>query len=50
LLIHTASGVAVTMEDCEELASDENFIDKWDAAAAIMLLKCYLLFSEQTTP
>jgi hypothetical protein len=33
LLIHTASGVAVTMEDCEELASDENFIDKWDAAA-----------------
>jgi len=33
LLIHTASGVSVTMEDCEELASDENFIDKWDAAA-----------------
>jgi hypothetical protein len=33
LLIHTASGVAVTMEDCEELASDENYIDKWDAAA-----------------
>jgi hypothetical protein len=34
LLIHTASGVAVTMEDCEELAGDENFIDKWDAAAS----------------
>jgi hypothetical protein len=33
LLIHTASGVAVSMEDCEELAKDENFIDKWDAAA-----------------
>ncbi|MDZ4668550.1 MAG: type II restriction endonuclease subunit M [bacterium] len=33
LLIHTASGVAVTMEDCEELASDEHFTDKWDAAA-----------------
>lgn len=33
LLIHTASGVAVSMEDCEELAKDENFLDKWDAAA-----------------
>jgi hypothetical protein len=33
LLIHTASGVAVSMEDCEELAKDEEFLDKWDAAA-----------------
>lgn len=33
LLIHTASGVAVSMEDCEELASDEGYLDKWDAAA-----------------
>ncbi len=33
LLIHTASGVAVSMEDCEELAKDEQFLDKWDAAA-----------------
>jgi hypothetical protein len=33
LLIHTASGVAVSMEDCEELAKDEDFLDKWDAAA-----------------
>ena len=33
LLIHTASGVAVSMEDCEELTRDEGFIDKWDAAA-----------------
>jgi hypothetical protein len=33
LLIHTASSVAVSMEDCEELAQDEGFLDKWDAAA-----------------
>ncbi len=33
LLIHTSSGVAVSMEDCEELAKDEQFLDKWDAAA-----------------
>ena len=33
LLIHTASGVAVSMEDCEELAKYEEFLDKWDAAA-----------------
>ena len=33
LLIHTASGVSVSMEDCEELASDEGYLDKWDAAA-----------------
>jgi len=32
LLMHT-DGVAVTMEDCEELAKEEGFIDKWDAAA-----------------
>ncbi len=32
LLMHP-DGVAVTMEDCEELAKDENFVDKWDAAA-----------------
>lgn len=33
LLIHTVSGVTVSMEDCEELAADEGYLDKWDAAA-----------------
>jgi hypothetical protein len=32
LLIY-ADGVAITMEDCEQLAKEEGFIDKWDAAA-----------------
>jgi hypothetical protein len=32
LLMHT-DGVAVTMEDCEELAKEEGYVDKWDAAA-----------------
>ena len=32
LLMHP-SGVAVTMEECEELAAEEKFTDKWDAAA-----------------
>ena len=32
LLMHT-SGVAVTMEECEELADEEGYADKWDAAA-----------------
>lgn len=32
LLMHT-SGVAVTMEECEELAKEEGFVDKWEAAA-----------------
>lgn len=32
LLMHP-DGVAVTMEDCEELAKDEGYADKWDAAA-----------------
>lgn len=32
LLMHT-DGVAVTMQDCEELAPEEGFADKWDAAA-----------------
>jgi len=32
LLIYS-DGVAVTMEDCEQLAKEEGFIDKWDAAA-----------------
>jgi hypothetical protein len=32
LLMHP-SGVAVTMEECEELAAEERFTDKWDAAA-----------------
>lgn len=32
LLMHP-DGVAVTMEECEELAKDEGFIDKWDTAA-----------------
>ena len=26
-------GVAVTMEDCEELGKEEGYADKWDAAA-----------------
>ncbi len=33
LLMHP-SGVAIMMEECEELAREEGFIDKWDAAAA----------------
>jgi hypothetical protein len=33
LLIHTGSGVSVSMEDCEELAADEGYLDKWDVAA-----------------
>lgn len=33
LLIHP-DGVAVTMEECEELAREEGFADKWDAAAS----------------
>jgi hypothetical protein len=33
LLIHTSSRVSVSMEDCEELAADEGYLDKWDAAA-----------------
>lgn len=32
LLMHT-SGVAVSMDECEELAKEEGFIDKWEAAA-----------------
>ncbi len=32
LLMHT-SGVAVSMEDCEELAREEAYADKWAAAA-----------------
>ena len=34
LLIHSAEGVAVTMEDCAELAPEEGYADKWTAAAA----------------
>lgn len=33
LLMHH-SGIAVSLADCEELAVDENYIDKWEAAAA----------------
>jgi hypothetical protein len=33
LLMHH-SGIAVTFTDCEELAKEENYSDKWDAAAA----------------
>ena len=33
LLMHT-NGVAITLEDCEELANEESFVDKWDAAAS----------------
>lgn len=32
LLMHP-DGVAVTMQDCEELVKEEGFVDKWDAAA-----------------
>ncbi|AYQ36586.1 Eco57I restriction-modification methylase domain-containing protein [Runella sp. SP2] len=32
LLMHP-DGVAVTLEECEELANEEGFTDKWDAAA-----------------
>ncbi len=32
LLMHP-DGVAVTLEDCEELSREEHFADKWDAAA-----------------
>ncbi len=32
LLMHP-EGVAVTLEDCEELAKEEGFVDKWDVAA-----------------
>ncbi|MFN8320102.1 MAG: Eco57I restriction-modification methylase domain-containing protein, partial [Saprospiraceae bacterium] len=32
LLMHP-DGVAVTMEDCEELGKEEGYADKWDAAA-----------------
>ncbi len=32
LLMHP-DGVAVTMQDCEELAIEEGCVDKWDAAA-----------------
>jgi hypothetical protein len=32
LLMHP-DGVAVTMEDCEELAKEEGYADKWEAAA-----------------
>lgn len=32
LLIHP-KGVAVSLEDCEELAKEENYADKWTAAA-----------------
>ena len=33
LLMHH-SGIAVTFADCEELSKEENYTDKWDAAAA----------------
>jgi hypothetical protein len=32
LLMHP-DGVAVTLQDCEELAKEESYLDKWDAAA-----------------
>lgn len=32
LLMHP-DGVAVTMQDCEELAKEDGYVDKWDAAA-----------------
>jgi hypothetical protein len=32
LLMHS-QGVAVTLDECEELAKEERYIDKWDAAA-----------------
>ena len=33
LLMHP-QGVAVTMEECDELAKEEGYVDKWGAAAA----------------
>lgn len=33
LLMHPSMGVAVTLEEIEELAPEEGFADKWDAAA-----------------
>ena len=34
LLIHPTMGVAVTLEELEELAPEEGYADKWDAAAS----------------
>ena len=34
LLIHPGYGTAVTLEECEELAPEEGYGDKWEAAAA----------------
>jgi hypothetical protein len=34
LLIHPAMGVSVTLDELAELAPDEGYTDKWDAAAA----------------
>jgi hypothetical protein len=49
LLMHP-SGVAVTMDDCEELAQvKKTILDKWDAAATYASAKCSRLFLEQTT-
>ena len=33
LLMHPSMGVAVTLEEIEELATEEGYADKWDAAA-----------------
>lgn len=33
LLMHPTMGVAVTLEEIEELATEEGYADKWDAAA-----------------
>ena len=34
LLMHPSMGVAVTLEELEELAPEEGYADKWDAAAS----------------
>ncbi|WP_018619848.1 Eco57I restriction-modification methylase domain-containing protein [Spirosoma luteum] len=43
LLMHP-DGVAVTLEDCDELAPDEGFTDKWAAAAQYASLMLPALF------
>ena len=43
LLMHP-DGVAVTLEDCDELAPDEGFADKWAAAAQYASLMLPALF------
>jgi len=43
LLMHP-DGVAVTLEDCEELAKEEGFADKWDTASGYASLMLPAIF------